>query len=140
MDLVVLQKVAERHNIPIDYVPLSVTYALCVNMGNNNYTIAINKRFHGIVATEKTELAHELGHCATNSFYNVHTPVLTRGKCERRANEWAIKKLVPKNKLKKAIKEGNTEPWQLAEYFGVEERFVVSAIEYYKEHVSFQGD
>lgn len=30
-----------------------------------------------------------------------------------------------------AIKEGNTEPWQLADYFGVEERFVIRAMEYY---------
>lgn len=32
---------------------------------------------------------------------------------------------------KKAIKEGNTEPWQLADYFNVEEPLVIRGMEYY---------
>ena len=63
-----------------------------------------------MTAEEKTNLTHESGHCATDSFYYVDTPILNRDKCERRANEWAIKKLVPKYKLKMTINEGNTEP------------------------------
>jgi Zn-dependent peptidase ImmA (M78 family) len=109
------------------------TSALSLRLCNDNFAVAINTNLSGIASAEKVELAHELGHCATDSFYNVHTPVLTRGKCERRADEWAIKKLVPKNELKTAIKEGNTEPWQLADYFGVDERFIIRAMEYYKK-------
>lgn len=133
MELVILQKVAERHNIPVEYMPLIGANALCIKLGIDDYSIAINIRHKGTTAEEKTNLAHELGHCATSSFYNIQTPILTRGKCERRADEWAIKKLVPRNKLKKAIREGNTEPWQLADYFDVEERLILLALEYYNK-------
>lgn len=43
-----------------------------------------------------------------------------------------LKKLIPKDELDEAVKKGCTEVWDLAEYFGVTEPFMLKAIEYYK--------
>lgn len=45
--------------------------------------------------------------------------------------EWAIKKLVPWGKLKKALRSGITEPWQVAEEFNITDEFAVKVMEYY---------
>ena len=76
-------------------------------------------------------LAHELGHCETDAFYTSSTPLETVGRCEHRAEKWAIKKLVPKDELKKQIME-HREPWEIAEHFCVSERFLRAALEYYE--------
>lgn len=71
--------------------------------------------------------AHEIGHCETGAFYTENSLEL-RSRMEYRANKWAIKKLAPKDEMKKAIEKGNTEVWQLAEYFGVTEDLIRFAI------------
>ncbi len=87
---------------------------------------------HLTVAEENVCLAHELGHCETGGFYCRYSPCEVREKYENRANNWAIKKLVPKDELIAAIKRGYVEKWELAEEFGVTEEFVVKAVSYYK--------
>lgn len=67
--------------------------------------------------------AHEIGHCETGSFYTQKSLEL-RERMEYRANKWAIKSLIPKNEMEQAIKEGNEEVWQLAEYFDITEDMV----------------
>ncbi len=67
--------------------------------------------------------AHEIGHCETGSFYTQKSLEL-RERMEYRANKWAIKNLIPKNEMEQAIKEGNEEVWQLAEYFDITEDMV----------------
>ena len=71
--------------------------------------------------------AHEVGHCETGSFYTEKSLEL-RCRMEYRANKWAIKKLAPKDEMKKAIENGNTEVWQLAEYFGITEEMIKFAM------------
>lgn len=80
---------------------------------------------------EKVKLAHEIGHCKTGSFYNMYAKLDIRAKHERRADKWAIKKLVPKNELKEAFKRC-TNRWELSEHFGVTEEFMQKALDYYK--------
>lgn len=75
------------------------------------------------MADLKTKSAHELGHCETMSFYTEHS-LETRPRMEYRANKWAIKKLLPKEELEEAMMNGYTEPWQIAEYFDVNEELV----------------
>lgn len=55
-----------------------------------------------------------------------------RQKHENRADKWAIKQLIPKDKLDQAVAEGYTDLWQLAEYFEVSEEFMKKAICWYK--------
>lgn len=71
--------------------------------------------------------AHEIGHCETGSFYTPKSLEL-RERMEYRANKWAIKKLAPKDEMIKAMEKGNTEIWQLADFFGITEEMVKYAM------------
>lgn len=84
-------------------------------------------------ADERTHLAHELGHCATGSFYNIESPLLVREKYEQKANRWAICKCVPKKELTQLLKKGY-QPWELAEHFNVTQAFINKACKYYFEY------
>lgn len=83
-------------------------------------------------AEETTCFAHELGHCMTGAFYSLDDPVLDRRRAERKAERWAIKKLVPADELERALKVCQY-PCDLAEYFGVTEDFIRKALCYYEE-------
>lgn len=94
--------------------------------------IGINQRMIRSGADEKTKLAHELGHCATGSFYCIYSPYDLRMRHEVRADKWAIRKLIPENELNDVVKKGCTTMWDLAEHFGVTEEFMRRAIQLYK--------
>lgn len=83
-------------------------------------------------ASECVHLAHELGHCCTGSFYNRYAAVEHRRKLEHQADKWAIRALIPPAAYAAALREGDTEPWQLAERFGVTEDFVRKAVCWYQ--------
>ena len=76
-------------------------------------------------------LAHELGHCETGSFYNVYSSLDVREKQEKRADLWAVRRLVPEEEFINVIVSGTVEIWELAEYF-VTEDFIRKAVEIYK--------
>lgn len=82
-------------------------------------------------AQERVHLAHELGHCETGSFYNAYADLDIRGKQEKRADCWAVARLVPADELEYAVNCGMVEIWELAEYFNVTEDFVRKAAEIY---------
>jgi len=77
---------------------------------------------------ERVHLAHELGHCATGSFYSRYTAVDSRRRHENRADKWAIRRLIPVEQLDDAIADGCTDLWALAERFGVTESFIKKAV------------
>ena len=80
---------------------------------------------------ERVHLGHELGHCATGSFYSIHTAIDCRQRHENKADKWAIQTLVPVEELDAAVAEGCTELWELAERFGVTEEFIRKAVCWY---------
>jgi Zn-dependent peptidase ImmA (M78 family) len=82
-------------------------------------------------AEELMYVAHEMGHCMRGYFYTEDTPLVTRSICERRAEIWSIKKLVPKDELIEALEQGITEVWELAERFNIPDDFMVKALQYY---------
>ena len=87
-----------------------------------------------LVSTEAERtvmLAHGLGHIVRGEMYNLYSPFDLRKKHERRADEWAIRKTVPATRIKKAVRQGMTEPWQIAELFGVTVPFAEKALRYY---------
>ena len=79
-------------------------------------------------------MAHEIGHCETDSFYCIHAPLITRERLERRATVWAIEHLIPEKSLRAAHALGICEEWELAEYFGVTRAFVRAALRWYATH------
>lgn len=84
-------------------------------------------------AQERVHLAHELGHCETGSFYNVYSSLDIREKQEKRADCWAVSRLVPEEDFINVLAAGMVEIWELAEYFDVTEDFIRKAVEIYKE-------
>ena len=125
-----LYEIAQAEKICIDTFPLTKNKSVSVKYGNKYY-IAIDTIKSE--AEEKVHLAHELGHCKTDSFYNVYAPLDLREKHEYRANRWAVKKLIPKEELTVLLKNG-TAKWDIAEHFGVTESFLNLALIMYFEH------
>lgn len=77
---------------------------------------------------ERVHLSHELGHCITGSFYNIHAAIDCRQRHENRADKWSILHLIPVDALDDAIAEGCTELWELADRFGVTEPLIRKAV------------
>ncbi len=100
---------------------------------DGKYYIGIDNSKNHSTADEKTLLAHELGHCQTGAFYNEHSPHSLRCKCEKKADEWAILTCIPYDELIKAFESGIYLQDELAEHFGVSEKFLKKAIDYYIE-------
>lgn len=118
----------EHNNINLYNIELESTPSLSVDG-----VIGLDRTKVLSMAQEKVILAHELGHCVTGSFYNIHATCDIRGKHEHRADVWSYKVLLPYDALKQAIRDGYTEVWQIAEYFDLTEEFTAKAIMYYKE-------
>lgn len=130
-DLMELYRIAERAGIGVDRFPLDSADALSIRDARGRCHIALDPaRLRG-TADEKRKLAHELGHCETGSFYDRACRFEVRERCEQRAERWAIKKLVPKDELLRAYRDGVTAPWELAERFCVPEKFMKKAMEFY---------
>lgn len=80
----------------------------------------------------RENLAHELGHCETGSFYCVYAAADVRGRHEYKADKWAAHKLIDPNKLRQAAADGYIEAWQLAEQLGVTEDFLRRTVYIYQ--------
>lgn len=123
-----LYGLAKNSGVRIDRLRVSENKSISVKYGEK-YFVCIDKNLSE--KDEKVCLAHELGHCATSSFYNIYSPFDIREKHEKRADKWAINKLVPKTVFKKALKEGYDNIYSLAEYFGVTTDFMQKAVDLY---------
>ena len=122
---------AESENIPVFYGNIPLTKSMSVNHNGKSY-IAIDPNLVESSADGKVKIAHELGHCETGSFYTRHSPLDVLEKHEYRADKWAAHRLIPPESLADAIKDGYTEPWQLAEKFDVTEEFIRRTIYIYQ--------
>lgn len=134
MQLNELYTYAEDKGVTVISYKMPKSEAMSV-MYNGRCFIGIDPFTLTTYADEKVKLGHEIGHCEMGAFYNEYSPLSLRSQCERRADIWAIKNLVPKDELVEALKKGYTEIWQLAEYFDVTEDFMRMATEYYKDVV-----
>jgi len=80
-------------------------------------------------------LAHEKGHCDSGIFYNIHTPLQTRGRCEYLAWKWAVIEYLPFDKLIEAVHACKTaegvSAHELAEYLEITADFLALAIDTY---------
>ncbi len=130
---------ATSQDIDIDWLPLSSLDALSIEH-KGQYAIVLDPNKIESSADENTKLAHELGHCLYGGFYSSTTPLYIREKHEYKANVWAAKFLVPWDELREAVRNGITEPWELAEYFSVTEAFIALALEYYVERKGYSLD
>ena len=102
--------------------------SLSAELPDGSMCIAIDPWKMDTVEKETVALGHELGHCFTGAFYNRYAARDVMQKHENRADKWAIRKLVPARRLDRAIADGHTELWDLADYFGVTEEFIRKAV------------
>ena len=98
--------------------------------------IAIDSTKYESLTDFKCDLAHEIGHCETGSFYNIYSPYDLKEKCERKANRRAVEILMPINDVRQALHRGIVEPWALAEYFDVTQQFAQMALEIYADKLT----
>ncbi|NLL92295.1 MAG: ImmA/IrrE family metallo-endopeptidase [Ruminococcaceae bacterium] len=124
-----LFEVAELNGIEVTYFNTPENGAQSATLNGNCY-IALDYGLMWQRVNERVHLAHELGHCLTGSFYNIFSPFDLRSRHERRADKWAIKKLVPENELKELL--SYMDKWEVAEHFEVTIDFLEKAIAFYK--------
>lgn len=86
--------------------------------------IFVNSRQIGSEQEKLCILAHEYGHCRTGTTHSVGSSLELISRHEYRADKWAVYDLLPPAMFREALLSGITEPWELAEHFGVTEEFV----------------
>lgn len=131
MEIAALYDFAEQQNIEVVCFPLAETGSMSLMLDSGACFIGMDKSVRDGGVQERVHLGHELGHCATGSFYNIHAAVDCRQRHENRADKWAVLKLIPVDDLDDAVADGCTEVWELAERFQVTEEFVKKAVCYY---------
>lgn len=85
---------------------------------------------------EQLVLAEEIGHCVTDSFYNLtndinHTYLQQVQRHENKAHNWALEELVPLDQLCYALLKTH-EFYELAEILEISEVVVRQAMTYYR--------
>ena len=131
-ELLALYRQAEARGIPVFHLPLPRTGSVSVMDAEGQCYIGMDVQHHLTDAEQRVRLAHELGHCVTGSFYCKNSPRDLRHGCELRADRYAVRELIPERELKQALSRGVTEPWELAELFGVDVPTVQKALCLYK--------
>ena len=122
-----LYLLAEKNGIPIDENCPDDIISMSVKLPNGMRIIGFSKgNDQGYTRLE--QMAHEMGHCMTDSFYEGYSPFELRARHEASANRWAVEEILPFSELCRAISQGYRELWELAEYFGVSEEFIKKAI------------
>lgn len=131
MELRQLYDLAEQENIPVFRFSLPETGSMSVMDDNGRCYIGMDPQLRDGGVSERVHLSHELGHCLTGSFYNIHAAADCRQRHENKAHKWAIQNLITVDDLDDAIACGCTEVWELAERFQVTEDFIRKAVCWY---------
>ena len=131
MELQQLYDLAQQQNIPVLTYPMAHNGSMSVMLSDGRCYVGMDSSLRDGGVQERVHLGHELGHCVTGSFYNIHAAVDSRRRHENRADTWAVLRLIPVDDLDDAVAQGCTELWELAERFGVTEDFVKKAVCYY---------
>jgi len=119
---------AEHHGISIYEMPMTQG----IKGLYNDKIVWINK--HLPTFTEKTCIvAEELGHYYTSVGNVLDQTKLSNRKQEKLARTWAYQKLIPLRLIVQAYKKGASNRYELAEFLGVTEGFLDSALERYRE-------
>lgn len=123
---------ADQSDIEVLTYPMPENGSMSIMERDGRCYVGMDKSVQDGSLQEQMHLAHELGHCATGGFYNRYSPYDLRQKHERKADEWAIRQLIPESELTEAVDAGITAPWDLAELFDVTAEFMCKAIGYYR--------
>lgn len=125
---------AEEDGIAVSHFRLPKTVS-CALLVDGKYYIGIDRKRLATSYEEAECLAHELGHCRTDTLYALGEK--NRKRAERRAEEWAITRLVSPSRFKRALKNGCREVWEFAEDLGTSCAFAEKVVRYYLARASF---
>lgn len=131
MEITALYDFAEQQNIEVIPFPMEKNGSMSIMMEDGSCVVGMDDSVQDGHVLERVHLGHELGHCATGSFYNIYAAIDSRQRHENKANKWAIQKLIPVDDLDDAVAEGCHEIWELADRFGVTEEFIRKTLCYY---------
>lgn len=131
MEILALYDIAKQQNIEVIQHPMKENGSMSIMLEDGDCYIGMDRSVQDGGIQERVHLGHELGHCATGSFYNIHAAIDCRQRHENRADKWAITHLIPVDDLDQAVAYGYTEIWELAEHFGVTEDFMRKAVCFY---------
>lgn len=124
---------ADENNIPIDESCPESLISMSVKLPDGMKVIGLSNE-ESVTHTKLEALAHEMGHCMTDSFYAGYSPFELRAKHEHRANAWAANETIPFPELCDAVRDGYRELWELAEHFGVSHSFMEKAIKIHESN------
>lgn len=119
---------AEQQNIAVIRYPMKENGSMSLMLEDGSCFIGIDDSILDGSVQERVHMTHEIGHCVTGSFYNIHAAVDCRQRHENRADKWAVRHMISVEDLDEAIAQGCTEIWELAERFGVTEQFMRKAV------------
>ncbi|MDR9795253.1 ImmA/IrrE family metallo-endopeptidase [Aeribacillus pallidus] len=123
-----LLREAEQHGIDI----YEKSMARAIKGLYSDRVIWINKNIPANIE-KACILAEELGHYHTSAGNILDQTKIENRKQEKRARTWAYERLVPLQKIVQAHKSGVRNRYELAEYLGITEDFLIAAIKRYKE-------
>ena len=131
MEIAALYDFARQQNIEVIPFPMENSGSMSIMLEDGSCVVGMDEAVRDGQVQERVHLGHELGHCATGSFYNIYAAIDHRQRHENKANKWAIQKLIPVDDLDDAVAEGCHEIWELADRFGVTEDLIRKALCYY---------
>ena len=115
----------------------------CVIKMEKKYHILMNNKLISGERDERIVFAHELGHCRSDRMYylqDYYNPLYKANiaKAERKAKDEACRLLVDPDKLKKALRENDTE-YAAAESLDLDIYSLEEIITYYKRKGLIEG-
>lgn len=138
--LIDIYNMAEKENIVVDCRSFLRAESMSHMDTDGDCYIAIDPMRLISLVDEKNKLAHELGHCVTGSFYNLHSRFDIRQRHEVRADRWAIEQFLSVDELNEAICNGICTVWDLAEYFDFSEQFIQKQLIIIQKHEHFVSE
>ena len=121
----------DLHGLGVDIADLKLKANTAIAFMDN--FLVIDRSRCRTAAKERTVLAHEAGHYLSGAFYLAYSPYEIKEQAESKAFAASVEKYVPVEELRRAMASCFTEPWQLADYFNLEEDYIKEALHYWTE-------
>lgn len=78
---------AEQQNIAVIRYPMKENSSMSLMLEDGSCFIGIDDSILDGSVQERVHMTHEIGHCVTGSFYNIHAAVDCRQRHENRADK-----------------------------------------------------
>lgn len=106
-------------------------FSSCAIELDERYAIGLDQRQLETESERLVAITHELGHIETASLVSMRGPFDPVERNEHRAWKWTIERLLPRDRLKKSLRECGGRLWDVAEQFDVTEALVRRALSQY---------